>query len=133
MKYEITCDNLQTLTIQPGANERIHAEAGAMIHMSGGMKMESKARGGLIKGIGRRIAGESFSLTEFTHRGNTGTIAGNATGKIKHIHACGDFVEMKVDAGCSFDSSVDYDVESDGSEGVPSGEGLFLPRLTGRR
>lgn len=43
------------------ANERIRAEAGAMVSMSGGINIETKAEGGILKSLGRAVlGGESF-------------------------------------------------------------------------
>jgi uncharacterized protein (TIGR00266 family) len=43
------------------ANERIRAEAGAMVSMSSGVTLETKAEGGIIKSLGRAfLGGESF-------------------------------------------------------------------------
>jgi uncharacterized protein (TIGR00266 family) len=42
-------------------NERIRAEAGAMVSMSGGVNIETKAEGGFLKSLGRAVlGGESF-------------------------------------------------------------------------
>jgi uncharacterized protein (TIGR00266 family) len=42
-------------------NERIRAEAGAMVSMSGGVNIETKAEGGILKSLGRAVlGGESF-------------------------------------------------------------------------
>lgn len=42
-------------------NERIRAEAGAMVSMSGGVNIETKAEGGILKSLGRAfLGGESF-------------------------------------------------------------------------
>ena len=42
-------------------NERIRAEAGALVSMSGGVNIETKAEGGFLKSLGRAVlGGESF-------------------------------------------------------------------------
>jgi uncharacterized protein (AIM24 family) len=42
-------------------NERIRAEAGAMVSMSSSVSIETKAEGGLLKSLGRAVlGGESF-------------------------------------------------------------------------
>mgnify|MGYP001248544908 CR=1 FL=1 len=42
-------------------NERIRAEAGAMVSFSAGVEIETKAAGGLFKSLGRSLlGGESF-------------------------------------------------------------------------
>jgi uncharacterized protein (TIGR00266 family) len=200
MKYKITGDNLQIVTIELNGGEKVYGEAGAMIHLSPNMEMEAKARGGLLKGLGRKFMGETFFLTEFTPKNGSGKVAfaGNAPGTIKaielspgkdflvqkdaflcaedgvdmsmafqkklgsmffggegfileklsgngtvFIHACGDFVEMDLNAGESikvdtgsvvgWDGTVDYDISR--VKGIKTmffgGEGLFLTTLTG--
>ncbi len=160
MKYEITGDNLQIVTIHLGEGEMVYAEAGAMNHMSANMRMEAKMKGGLLGGIKRKFSGESLFLTEFTTTGSSGYVAfaGNVPGRIKpielhgteffaqkdaFIHACGDFVEMdlaegetvKVDTGSvvGFDATVGYDITRAGGikTSLFGGEGLFLTALTG--
>lgn len=47
--------------VKLGPDEQIRAEAGAMVSMSAGMTVETKAAGGLLKSIGRAVlGGESF-------------------------------------------------------------------------
>ena len=84
MKYRIVGNNLQMVIIDMEKGERVYAEAGSMVYMSPNMKMEAKARGGLLKGIGRKLAGETFFLTEFTPENGNGYVsfAGNAPGTI---------------------------------------------------
>jgi conserved hypothetical protein TIGR00266 len=82
MKYEIFGDNLQMVNVEMDGNEKLFGEAGVMVYMSNDIKMEPVARGGFLKGLGRKMfMGESFFLTEFTGRGNV-AFAGNVPGKI---------------------------------------------------
>ncbi len=84
MKYRIVGDNLQVLVIELSPGERIYAEAGALNHMSGNVKMDVKARGGFVASLKRAIAGETFFVTEFSAEGGPGVVsfAGTAPGKI---------------------------------------------------
>ncbi|MFN3308848.1 MAG: TIGR00266 family protein [Anaerolineales bacterium] len=51
--------SLGVVTLEP--NEQIQAEAGAMVSMSEGIKVETKAEGGLLKSLSRAVlGGESF-------------------------------------------------------------------------
>jgi uncharacterized protein (TIGR00266 family) len=51
--------SLAVATLSP--NERIRAEAGAMVSMSGNVSIETKAEGGFLKSLGRAVlGGESF-------------------------------------------------------------------------
>src|SRR5215207_1213162 len=43
-------------------NERIRAEAGAMVSMSSGVSIETKAEGGLLKSLGRAVLGGEVTL-----------------------------------------------------------------------
>lgn len=58
--------------------------AGAMSYMTGNMVMEAKMEGGLLKGLGRSIAGASLFLVEYKSKGGTGIVglAGSVPGKI---------------------------------------------------
>jgi uncharacterized protein (AIM24 family) len=47
--------------------EKIQVESGAMVGMSTGMKIETEARGGLLKSISRSMfGGESFFMNTYT-------------------------------------------------------------------
>jgi len=87
MEYKITGNNLQIVTIELNEGEKVYAEAGSMVYMSENIKMEAKAKGGLLKAIGRKFMGETFFLTEFTPSGGKGFVAfaGNAPGTIYPI------------------------------------------------
>src|SRR5574339_1183606 len=51
--------SLAVATLTP--NERIRAEAGALVSMSSGVNIETKAEGGFLKSLGRAVlGGESF-------------------------------------------------------------------------
>jgi len=75
------------LKIKLGQGEAVSAEAGAMVYMSGNMTFEAKAKGGVMKGLKRKLTGESFFLTEFTPAQSGGYVGfgGNAPGTIKCI------------------------------------------------
>ena len=80
MKYKITGDNLQVVTIEIEEGEKIYGEAGSMVYITPNIRMEAKARGGLLKGLGRKFMGETFFMTEFSSAGGKGLAAfgGNA-------------------------------------------------------
>jgi uncharacterized protein (TIGR00266 family) len=56
-------------------NERIRAEAGAMVSMSSSVSIETKAEGGFLKSLGRAVlGGESFFQNFFVASGQGGEI-----------------------------------------------------------
>lgn len=136
MKYKISGDNLQLVTIEIDPGEKIFAEAGSMVYMSANVNMEAKMRGGLLKGIGRKFAGETVFLTEFTSAGGMGLVSfgGNAPGTIKPIELSGgqEFLVQK-DAFLCAEDSIDMSIAFQKRLGAAffGGEGFILEKLTG--
>jgi uncharacterized protein (TIGR00266 family) len=136
MEYKITGDNLQLVTVELNAGEKMYGEAGTMVYMSSNIAMEAKMKGGLMKAIGRKFAGETMFLTEFTPAGGEGLVAfgGSAPGTIKPIElAAGkDFIVQK-DAFLCAEDSVDLSVAFQRRLGSVffGGEGFILERLSG--
>jgi uncharacterized protein (TIGR00266 family) len=136
MRYKITGDNLQIVTLEIAPKEIIYAEAGAMIHMSGNINMEAKARGGIWKGIKRKFMGETFFLTEFSTKGGNGIVAfaGNAPGTIKPVPLTQgrDFLCQK-DAFLCAENGVELDMAFQQKLGASffGGEGFIIQRLFG--
>jgi uncharacterized protein (TIGR00266 family) len=136
MEYKITGDNLQLVTLELKAGEKVYGEAGTMVYMSSNITMESKMKGGLMKAIGRKFAGETMFLTEFTPAGGEGLVAfgGNAPGTIKSIElATGKEFIVQKDAFLCAEDSVDLSVAFQRRLGSAffGGEGFILERLSG--
>ena len=136
MKYKITGDNLQIVTCELDPNERVYAEAGAMVYMSGNMMFEARAKGGVMKGLKRKLTGESFFLTEFTPGQGPGYVGfgGNAPGTIKAIELTpGKEFMVQKDAFLCAQNSVQLDMAWQKKLGASlfGGEGFILQRLSG--
>lgn len=58
MKTEIIGENLPVLVCKLQRGEEIFTETGGMSWMSQGIKMKTNTNGGLMKGLGRALAGE---------------------------------------------------------------------------
>ncbi|OYT57922.1 TIGR00266 family protein [Euryarchaeota archaeon ex4484_162] len=137
MEYKISGDNLQLVTIQIEPGEKIYAEAGSMVYMSSNINMEAKMRGGLLKGIGRKFAGETMFLTEFTSVGGTGLVSfgGNAPGTIKPVELTpGKEFLVQKDAFLCAEDSVDMSIAFQRRLGAAffGGEGFILEKLAGQ-
>lgn len=81
-------------------NERIRAEAGAMVSMSGDVSIETKAEGGLLKSLGRAmLGGESFFQNFFvaSPKGGEVTLAPELPGDIIVVEMNGG--KMMIQAG----------------------------------
>jgi len=137
MEYKISGDNLQLVTIEIEPGEKMFAEAGSMVYMSANINMEAKMRGGFLKGIGRKFAGETLFLTEFTSAGGKGLVSfgGNAPGTIKpiEISEAREFLVQK-DAFLVAEDNVDLSVAFQKRLGAAffGGEGFILERLSGK-
>lgn len=107
-----------------------------MVYMSPNMEMEAKSRGGFLKGLGRKLAGETFFMTEFSSAGGTAltAFAGNAPGAIKPIDLSTgtDFMAQK-DAFLCAEDTVDMKIAFQKRLGATffGGEGFILQRLSG--
>lgn len=135
MQYTIAGDNLQMVTITLENGERICAEAGAMVNMSGNMQMHTNMKGGLLGGLKRVVSGESLYLTEFTTDGGNGFVsfAGNVPGKIVPITLnSNEFIAQK-DAFLCSEEGVHLEVAFTKRirSGFFGGEGFILQRLSG--
>lgn len=136
MKYNITGDNLQIVTCELGPNEKMYAEAGTMVYMSGNIQFEAKAKGGVMSGLKRKLTGESFFLTEFTPAGGAGFVGfgGNAPGTIKCLElAPGREYLLQKDAFLCAENTVNMEMAWQKKLGgaLFGGEGFILQKLSG--
>ena len=77
MKFKMRGTTLQVLDVELNKGESMFTESGGMAWMSPNMSMVTNTRGGLLKGIARKFAGESLFLTTYTCDEGTGTISFN--------------------------------------------------------
>lgn len=75
--YQIMGDDMQIVEIELDPEEAVQAEAGAMAYMGPGIQMQTSMGneggglfGSLKKGLKRVLAGESFFITSFIHKGS---------------------------------------------------------------
>lgn len=66
MKYEIVGGQLPVVVCKLDQNEKMFTESGGMCWMDEGFSMNANTRGGLLKGLGRAMAGESIFLTTYS-------------------------------------------------------------------
>jgi len=136
MRYKIVGDNLQMVIVEINPGERIYAQAGALNHMSGNVRMEAKAKGGILKGLNRLIAGETFALVGYEAIGGPGIVAfsGSYPGKIMALELDGskDYVlERGAFLACEEGVDVSATFTKRLSAGFFGGEGFILQRAEG--
>ena len=120
------------LNLQP--NETVVVEAGAMAAMDSNIEMKSKMRGGLMKGVGRMVSGESLFLSEFTAKGEPGQlfVSPGVPGDIKHYRLEGNSLIIQSAGFVASSPTVEIDTQFQGFKGFFSGESLFFIKATGR-
>lgn len=105
-----------------------------MAAMDAHIKMKSQIRGGLGKGIGRMLSGESLFMSEFTAQGQPGElyVSPAVPGDIQHYYLSGNNSLLVQSAGFVASSpTVEIDAKFQGFKGFFSGESLFLVRAMG--
>ena len=63
--YKIVGDDMQAVIVTLDPGEAVQAEAGALMFMEEGIAIETGTGGGIMKGVKRILAGESFFITTF--------------------------------------------------------------------
>ncbi|TGC09127.1 TIGR00266 family protein [Methanolobus halotolerans] len=136
--YKIIGDDMQIVEIELDPNESVRAEAGAMMYMGPGIKMQTSTGGGVLKGLKRAFTGESFFITSFTHEGHDkGFVAFGAPypGKVLALDLAkhgGRFLCQKDSFLCAAKGiEIEVALTKKIGAGLFGGEGFILQRLTG--
>lgn len=126
--------SLALVTLSP--NEVIRVEAGAMVSMSEGVTLETKAAGGILSSLKRSLlGGESFFVNDYRAPASGGAInlAPALPGDIAVVNQDGERALM-VQSGAYIASSMDIvvDTKFGGAKTFFASEGLFLLRCSGQ-
>lgn len=135
MQYKIFGESLPAVTITLNAGESIYTQSGGMTWMTAGVQMETNMKGGLLKGLGRMLTGESLFIATYTATAANQeiTIASTFPGAIVAIDpAGGDVIVQKSAFLCAEPGvTVSAHVVKNLSAGMFGGEGFVLQRLSG--
>ncbi|HET91129.1 MAG TPA: TIGR00266 family protein [Chloroflexi bacterium] len=136
MQYEVTGTLLQTVDIRLSKGESVYTESGGMAWMKGNIEMKTSTRGGLIAGLGRKLAGESLFMTTYTCRGDEGLVVftPEAPGKVLDFQlAAGQSLICQKDAFMCAEESVKLEMHFHKRLGAGffGGEGFILQKITG--
>ncbi|NES95782.1 MAG: TIGR00266 family protein [Desertifilum sp. SIO1I2] len=124
-----------SLIVSLQANQSILVESGAMAAMDSCIKMKSGIRGGLGKGIGRMLSGESLFISEFTAQEKPGKIyiSPGVPGDVQHYYLDGSKTLMVQSSGfVAASPSVEINTQFQGFKGFFSGESIFLIQAKGQ-
>jgi uncharacterized protein (TIGR00266 family) len=121
------------LTLKLKAQQIVLVEAGAMAAMDPWIEMKSRMKGGLMKGIGRMLGGESLFISEFTAKGRPGELmlAPGVPGDIQHYTLSGNSLMLQSSGFVACSPTIELNTKFQGMKGFFSGESLFLVRASG--
>jgi uncharacterized protein (TIGR00266 family) len=124
--------------VQLDRGERFVSEAGGMIEMTADLELstttQTRGGGGLLKGLKRLLAAESFFLSHFHAVRSPGQvrIAPELPGDIERIDLDGDTWLIEGGAFLGAGPDVEVDASFGGMKSFLGGEGLFFVRVSGQ-
>jgi uncharacterized protein (TIGR00266 family) len=136
MRYEISGTFLQSVDIHLRQGESVYTESGGMAWMHGDIDMKTSTKGGLMAGLGRKLAGESLFMTTYTCRSGEGLVVftPEAPGKVLDFQLePGQSLICQKDAFMCAESSVKLEMHFRKrlGAGLFGGEGFILQKVTG--
>lgn len=136
MEYEIKGGSFPIVICKLQKGETMVDESGAMAFMSSGMKMETTTGGGLLKGLGRALSGDTIFLNYFTAEKDNQEIGFSSCypGKIIPIRldGSGSIIGQK-NAFLTSEKGVNIEMHfrKKLGAGIFGGEGFILQKFTG--
>ena len=114
-------------------NERVKVEPGAMVGYTEGVTVETKAEGGLMGGLRRMVAGESFFQNTYTAPANGGelVLAPALPGDMTVLNISGEFM-LQSGAYIASEMGVITDAKWGGSKGFFGSGSLVLLKVSGQ-
>ncbi len=136
MRYEVNGSVLPSVDVWLEPGESVYTESGGMAWMKGDVRMDTNTRGGLLKGLGRTLAGESLFMTTYTCQSGTAmvTFTPEAPGRIMVFDLqAGQSLICQKDAFMVAQEGVQIEIHFRRrlGAGLFGGEGFILQRVTG--
>lgn len=135
MQHEIIHKpDFSILKVKLEKDESIRAESGAMVAMSSGILMETKAEGGIFASAKRALmSGESFFQNTYSAKNEPGEIyfSPNTQGDIEHRKMSGEEIILSTGAYIAGDVGLKIDSKFGGFKSMFGGEGLFFLKASG--
>jgi uncharacterized protein (TIGR00266 family) len=114
--------------------ETIQVESGAMVGMSPDLEMETEAKGGFLKSLGRSMfGGESFFLNTYTasSQGDVLAFAPPLPGDIAVIELHGETLMVQSGSYLASSAGINVDTKWSGAKTFFGSEGLIMLRISG--
>ena len=136
MEYEIKGGAFPMVVCKLQKGERMKDESGAMAFMTSGIKMDTNTGGGLLKGLGRALAGDSLFINTFEAQKDNEEIGFSSyyPGRIIPIRLNGTnpIIGQKSSFLAAEDSvNIDMYFRKKLGAGIFGGEGFILQKFSG--
>lgn len=136
MKSEIAGDFLPVLNCTLEKGEQVYTEAGGMSWMTEGIRMETNTNGGVMKGLGRALSGESLFMNTYTAEKDNVQISFSSSfpGEILEFDLSnGESIICQKKAFLCAEKSVDMKMHFRKKLGAGffGGEGFIMQKITG--
>ena len=136
MEYEIKGGAFPMVVCKLQKGETVKNETGAMAYMTSDIKMDTNTGGGLLKGIGRALSGDTIFLNFFTAQSDNQEIGFSSCtpGKIIPIRLNGsNTIIGQKNAFLAAEDGVDLDMyfRKKLGAGIFGGEGFILQKFSG--
>lgn len=115
------------------AEQAIHAEAGAMVSMSGNVDLHSEMKGGVFGALKRAVGGESAFVSTFTAKNGPGevTLAPGSPGGVVGVEMNNQTFMVQSSSYLAGDTSLQVETKFGGAKSFFGGEGLFVLQVSG--
>lgn len=135
LNYRIFGSNLPAVSIRLNKGESIYTQSGGLTWMDDGIVMETNMKGGLLKGLGRMLTGDSIFMATYTSTAPDKeiVIASSFPGAICPIELKGMGIIAQKSAFLCAEPGVNLElfVVKRLSAGFFGGEGFILQKLSG--
>ncbi|MDY0019943.1 MAG: TIGR00266 family protein [Anaerolineae bacterium] len=136
MECKIHGTTMQSVDVYLSRGESVYTESGGMAWMSGNIEMQTGTKGGILAGLGRSLAGESFFMTTYTCKSERGLVVftPEAPGQVLNFQLqAGQSLICQKDAFMVAESSVTLEMHfrKKLGAGLFGGEGFVLEKVTG--
>jgi uncharacterized protein (TIGR00266 family) len=136
MRYEIHGSVFQSVDVYLQAGESVYTQRGGMAWQRGAIEMSTNAKGGLMAGLGRMLAGESLFMSTYTCKQGEGLIVftPGAPGKVLAMNlVAGQDLICQKGTFLAAESSVKLATafQKRLGAGLFGGEGFILQKVSG--
>lgn len=136
MQYEIIGQTVPAVEVTLSKGESMYTQSGGMVWQSEGIDMTTNAKGGIMKGLGRMLAGESLFMTTYAARRDGAVIAFGSTvpGDIVPINLTGTrgiYAQKRAFLCAENGVNIKIALTKRLSSGLFGGEGFILENISG--